>query len=49
MSVNSSNELMFTIVCIRRKIKLVVLYCLFYDDCATLAFQHTASYLSASG
>ena len=28
LSVNSSNELMFTIVCIRRKIKRIVLYCI---------------------
>ena len=28
LSVNSSNELMFTITCIRRQIKLIVLYCI---------------------
>ena len=28
LSVNSSNELMFTIICIRRKIRLIVLYCI---------------------
>ena len=30
LSVNSSNELMFRIVCIRRKIKLIVFYCIVY-------------------
>ena len=37
LSVSSSNELMFTIICIRRKIKLIVLYCiLLYCLCLTV-------------
>ena len=45
LSVNSSNELMFTIICIRRKVKLIVLYCIVLY-CST--FSHHCNEASTS-